>query len=457
MSTLLRNMLVAGLACAGTTAQASPGEHVRFGPALFVPILETGFEYHSNAYLAPGVAQTGREFDAIQSGVAFYLSPQARLDVETPQFLMEFEGKYFMRKQMLRGMNNLDRFQDGQGKLNVELWRRSVVGLSIRDRLASATQPDHRPELQSSLLRQLRNELNAVANFRIGGELFIDVGGGYAYHNYRVPGIEVIEGQEDNVFNWRNTYDVQSKIEWRFFPRTALVFEGRYEWNRWDQNVKATGLTEAPPDGRYHLGAYLVLPDSQFWKATVGLRGRVTRSLVIQADIGYGMGLYDYTAVLDQVPDIIENPTGTEFDCSAVGCDQDVKGVDGILASVQAKYDWGYNDKRRFGQLFTVQYRRNFADSYFTNYLAWDFVRGRIDSMWHPKITTYLDFTARFEKYRGEVDRDDTYLWTRLGLDYQTTPWAKLGLLGGWVQRASSQPTIQYDDFFIRLIAEFQY
>ena len=86
-----------------------------------------------------------------------------------------------------------------------------------------------------------------------------------------------------------------------------------------------------------------------------------------------------------------------------------------------------------------------------------NFVRGRIDSMWHPKITTYVDFTARFEKYRGEVDRDDTYLWTRLGLDYQATTWAKLGFLGGWVQRASSQPTIQYDDFFIRLIAEFQY
>ena len=39
--------------------------------------------------------------------------------------------------------------------------------------------------------------------------------------------IDQIEGQDNNQFNWRNTYDVQGKIEWRFFPRTALVFDGR--------------------------------------------------------------------------------------------------------------------------------------------------------------------------------------------------------------------------------------
>lgn len=435
-------------------AWAAPGDHIRAGNFTFIPSLRVGFGLNSNVFYSPGVAQTGSLSDQALTGIQFVLAPTAQFTYDSDAVYVDFKGTYWLRKYLEQKLSNADRFGDFDIGLTTVFFRKSVVGFSLSDRAVQRTQPTDQPTSFQALLSQIRNDLDGYVNFRFGPEMQLDTGGGWSIQRFTVPGVADFRNQ-----NTRNQYAVRARYKWKFFPRTAVVANFAYEMNRWRTNVVETQVPDDSAGLPGSLGNFLAVPNSDFIKATAGLRGRITKDFLFQIEAGYGVGNYSVNSIFEEVG--IDPSSGeqdnTEFDPALIGFDQGVKGVDGLLIFARAAYDFGFEEQRKFGQMLTLDYRKDFGDSYFTNYMAWNFVQLELKSMWHPKITSRLAGSMRFEKYRGEVDRQDIFLNVVGGVGFRFTEWVRLNVDATWVQRASSDPGIQYDNVNAQVAAVFTY
>ncbi len=197
----------------------------------------------------------------------------------------------------------------------------------------------------------------------------------------------------------------------------------------------------------------LALPDSQHLKMVAGLRGRITRWLVLNATAGYGSGVYDEESVSADADSGCDG-LALELDATANGFDSDAVGLDGLLLTLGATVDTEVG----FGQLRVgATYRKDFVDSYFTNYNAFNQVAAFIEADFGRSLTGGVRTSIRFEDYHGEIERNDILL--RLGTEWGVhfTQWATLSATAFWTERASNHADVQYDDVEFALLGTFTY
>jgi hypothetical protein len=434
---------------ASSLALAEPGEHIKIGEiGTFEPAIGVGVEFRSNAFLSVGAAQSSRPADAAVPAFNFLFTPSFALHLATPKVNFDMDGRYELRKYFGEDLaSRLDRFSDFNAGARLSVLPKGVVGFALREKAALRNRASDNRFFDNALLSQFRNDLGGDLIFRPGPEFDIALGVDWGYHDYRVPRSNGPEG-----LNNRNTAAPRLELNWRFFPRTAFVVDATYQAHRWQSNWIPTNQNEEA-DRTY--GRFLAMPDSDHVKVMSGIRGRLTPNFVLVAMVGYGGGFYNEASVIDQAT--AEGTTGAESDAEAAGFGTNVSATDGILVLLRSEVDYGYHDRKKFGVKFGVQYRKDFQDSFFTNYIHQHHIS--LDA--HALLGRYVSLDGRagvrVENYEGEVTRRDIF-WNIDGdVVFHPTAWFDIDAGVGWVQRASSQTEIQYDNVSANVTMTFSY
>ena len=234
-------------------------------------------------------------------------------------------------------------------------------------------------------------------------------------------------GERDRLNN-RNTYGPTLDVKWDFFPHTAVVFHTHYDLNRWGQN-SLDSLDGALGD--------ISVPNSSHFKATLGLEGRFTAKLYADLILGYGFALYDEASVAGAV----------------AAAAADLSGIDGLLVKTQLRYRITPETEASVG------YRRDFTDSFFTNYVTYDHLYAQFAAN-IADIRPRIRYSLRFEGYEGQVTRNDVVNSLDLGADYDFRKWGQVNAGFNWTQRAIAEQIYQdaeYDEFRFDVGATFTY
>ncbi len=430
----------------GSAAWAGPGDHIQAGPVEIVPSIMVGAEIRNNVFLTEKQPTLGG---------TFVFQPGLRLRVKTRPVNFLLDGKYDLRKYFDPVLApKLDQFGNFKVLARLDLFPEAVVGFTLQDKASGNSRENDQAFKNNALITQIRNELSAGLPIRPGSDVTIEPGFAWSHQIFRIPGLV-----EQLDFNNRNTYGPNLDLEWRFFPNTSFVVNAHYDFNRWDQNwvptndpLLAGGGTPGEVRG---FGEFLAKPDSDHFKGTAGMRGRITKIFLLDLEVGYGFGNYDDESVADE--SALDPGLGDEADPTAAGFGQDVTLTDAILLHVRPRFDLGFSEQRTFGQRITVQYRKDFQDSFFTNYVHSHSVLGGLESLWGRYLRTRVQGGARFEDYVGEEDRAD--IFTQLEGVVTVLPIRALPIdLGvAWQTRMSSDPTVEYDSIVGRVNVTFVY
>lgn len=428
--------MAGALALAGSS-WAGPGDHIRVGPAEFTPSVSVGFQAWSNAYLAQGKRADPRQ--AARPGVNFYLSPALKVDVDHEKVRFNFEGAYSLSKFLQPDLaQDLDRFSDFDAGFKLDILPKGVVGVHLYDRARLLNRSTADASYDGALITRLQNVLGVGLDFRFGPGVTLTPGVAWTYQNVRLP---AVTGQVP--FNNQSQVSPKLDLHWRFFPNTKFVVEAQYDRNRWRENFVASNGGD--------LGDFIGLPDSDHFKAITGLRGRITRMFVLTLTAGYGYGDYLDDSVSDEAGGNAEaDPTGE-------GYGQDVRPIDAFLATARFGLDLGHSEEKTFGQLLALQYKKDFEDSFFTNYVAYNDVELSLTSRWGRFLGSRLHGGVRFEDYRGEVERKDTFFTAGGNLAVIPAKWMTINVGAIWNQRASEVDSVEFDNVIGSLVARFTY
>ncbi len=435
----LGGLLAAALV--GPLARAEPGDHVRLGEAELTPALLMGVDWHSNVYRTAG--ELGNE-DPPQGGANLSLAPQLALSLSGPDAVMSAMGQYGIRKFLVADQSNLDNFGEVDSRFNLDLLPNSAVGFRTQDSFRRTNYPTEASDADQALLFRSNALLSGYLAVHPGSALSLDLGATYLYDNYEGTSVS-----ENPALNSKNTFGPRAELKWTFFPKTALIADAEMQLARWENHVvTATGDAIGNPED---LGDYIAIPDSNTYKFRAGLVGRFTQRLVVNAVLGYGVSQYDENSVLDD-PAVSGDAT-SELDPSVFGAD--VSGLDGLL--IATGLEW----TPRANQSLTLGYTKNFTDSFFTNYIAYHYPYAKYRILVASRLGLSSEIGYRNESYVGELTRNDHFIKTKLGADYNATDWMDAGLLLGWTRRASAdtppKSTVEYDDFQIGGTLTFSY
>jgi len=414
-----------------TSAWARPGDHIRAGDAVIVPDIDLGMEYRTNIYR--------REDRNPPGGANLRVAPGIEIRSAGPELEFSVSGEYELRKYFKQTQTSLDRFTDFDFAAALKARKKQAVGVDLRWISGLRNNPTQAWWTDSSFHTQFHNDLDGFLVIRPGPALEFELGGGWAFDDFRVP--ESGTGDGTRGYDRRNSFGPRVMAKWTFFPRTALVADFGYDWLVWQDNwVSASGNVQG--EG---LGDNLAMPDSQHMRALAGIRGRFTRQFVLTTMLGYGTGSYDEQSVLD------EAGGGGEADPATVGFDADVRGIERLLVEVQGTYELTPDNKLIGG------YRKAFADSWFTNYLAYNHLYAKLLMRVGPRLSTEFGLSARFEGYHGEISRNDIYLRGRADASYHFQDWGAVTAGIWWDERASNTDIVEYDDFNFHLLTTFTY
>lgn len=433
-------MLPVGSGLASAATAASPGDHIHLGNLEIVPAVQVAGEFRSNPYYEEGGD------DPLDPGVNIWAHPTVDLNFDSTDFDFSAGVDYTARKYFTKKFNNLDRFTDFGLGFDADILPMSVVGLNIEDRLrnrARAADVDVEDvtvdPVEDANVRRLSNELLAQLAFRPGDVLQIDAGGHFDVDRYRMP-----EGSQDagqSNANNRVAYGPDVGVQWRFFPRTAIVADFMLEKYDWADNLVVGAGTTASAG----TGEFTGLPDGTIWQANAGLRGRVTEKLLVAVLLGYGSLTTDDDSVAADGADV----DASELDAVASGYGVDLQGFpDGLLANVEL----GYSPVD--SQTVTVGFSRDFQPVYFTNYVAYSHFFGRYNGRFYDRLAVGLEGGFRLENYAGEVTRTDGHARARLDLAYRVADFLDVGSAVGWSRRTSigdEYGEIEYDDVTVQL------
>jgi hypothetical protein len=296
-----------------------------------------------------------------------------------------------------------------------------------------------------------RNEARGALTIRPGTSLEVDLGAASDIQQFTLPECNKDSGcaniENSASLNSRLGYAAVADLQWKFFPKTALVagFEyGRFDWSDNFVNTQGDGLN---PD---QLGNYLGVPDGTWWHVDGGLRGRFTEKLVLGTVLGYTSMTYDEATV---TADGSNESDALPVDLSPAqaGFDADLKG---LTASVELGYEVSEN------QRLVLSYGRDYQDVFFTNYVGFNRVTGTLQGTAWKRMDYELGAMYRREAYEGEVSRDDHFLRASGSAAYAAMEW--MDVTGGvvWTRRASvggTNPAIEFDDTRLSLGLAFHY
>ena len=444
-SRLLGQGLIAAAAALtlSSAAVAAPGDHIPLGNAVITPSIDAGWEHRTNAF------QTNEGGNGVSN---LLFAPNLQITAEGPRSDFSLSGHYEGRFTLLFGrgdadvLYSLDRWTDFNVDSQLNTLKGQVLQLGfsesigMRNNLASVS-----GVLPSggAYQRQFRNAFSTVATVRAGPSLDIRLHGNWAYSKYWVPFSNTGRGFRD--LNTKNEFGPRLDVQWTFFPRTALIVESELILNRW-QNTLIGGIPESNTGPG--LGVELAMPDSIFSKTRVGVRGRFTPRLVVVGMAGYGIANYNEASVTSptELTDFGKDLGGRGVANAPLGMR-----LEPLLVQLQAKYEVGPTQKLVLG------YNKDFADSWFTNFLAYNEVYGRWDGQFVERINTSANISYRRENYSGEITRSDDLVRAGGDVGYQIQDFASVTGGVAWIRRLSSQQRLDYDDVNIHISANFTY
>lgn len=435
---------------ASGTAVAAPGDHIGGDNATLVPSLDVGVQHRTNVYLQEGDAGGGVP---TSDGTALYVTPAIGLNARSDAAIFGLDFSYTARKFFQSDVQNLDRFNIIDGGLRLNLLPRSPVGFKISDRLSlTGYEAEDDAQVSKSAYQQhFANDLAAFVAVHPGGPLEVDVGGRLGVDNWSVPeefksdatdrdnDLDTTSGLTGPGLNSRLSYGPVLRAKWRFFPKTAVVLDVDYTRQNWADNV-----LDAQGDGvsREEVGDFLGVPDSSIWRARTGLRGRVTDKLVLTALVGFGQAIYSEDSVTTAADDLGVGDSDEFSDTT--GFATDLKSFPGgLLAEVSADYSPAKD------HTFTLGYRRDFQDTYFTNYVGYDRGLLKYEGRFVDRVGLELSGMYRAERYVGEVTRNDGLIKAGGELAYYVQDYLSIRAGSGWHGRRStdgSHPEVEYDD-----------
>lgn len=418
-----RTILTLLFAALPSVASAAPGDHIRAGDAELVPSIRLGTEYRTNVYRT--------EVEPV-GGANLLLSPGATLAVGGDDHSFKMGGSWELRKFLFVQENEatsgltagerasrFDRYSDFGVSAGADLFRREVVGLTLSDSINLRNNSTDAQFAEAPFTSQFRNTLAGGLPIRPGPALSITPGASWSFDQYLVPRDESFDSR---VLSNRHAYGPNLNAKWAFLPRTSVFASASYRVNSWG----------AGPLGE-DLGAALTIgsPDSQFIRTMAGIDGRFTERLFLNLGVGYGVGLY-------------------EAGINAAG-------LDGLLLSAQARYQFIQGEGDEGGASWNLGYQKEFRDNFFTNYVAvnriYTGVSGKVQDF-RPS----LRYELRFEGYEGDLNaRQDLVNRLNADIGYAVSNWAVITPGAYWQQRASSDDSVEYDDWNVHLFGTFTY
>jgi len=236
---------------------------------------------------------------------------------------------------------------------------------------------------------RLRGALDPTAVFRPASAIELRLGGTIGGEEHRGP----YDLSSTSALGPRLELGPTWEAKWRFFPRTAVIIQGGYLLN---QRVGSTGT---------------------LFDIMGGARGRLTPRLSAELLAGYG------SARINGVP--------------LLG------GVQRLLIHARIDADL------RTGQA-SLAYRKDHADPHITELVSFHRVEGRVAMQPWGRLGWELAASGAGEVYLGTVTRADLVAKVQPGLTWLASPRVALNAGGGWVMRASSDPSASFSDLELR-------
>jgi len=173
-------------------------------------------------------------------------------------------------------------------------------------------------------------------------------------------------------------------VDWRFFPRSHVLFNGevsRIIWGEFDSDT---------------VNHTAQLPSTQ-WKLWLGLQGDITRKLSFMGLVGYGN--VDFGE---------EGEEGSEFD---------VTGVSGLLGQVE------FSIKPALTQRLGVGFRRDFRFRYFTNRIIETQAYFKYRGLFFERLQVAADFSYTYRDLAGWVTRTEHQWGAGVNVDVLLARW----------------------------------
>lgn len=410
-----------------TPALAEPGDHVQLGKSTeLAPRLEFGFLSRTNITQSPS--------DPLP-GISLTVAPGGRLTHQTPDTQITLDGSYRLVKYFTRRLSSLDRFNDFNIQFDSAFLRTRPVGFVASNRAALVNNNATDRLGNTPFHTRTRNHATAGLQIRPGPILQLDLRGEHEFDDIRVP-FGAIDSDTRGL-NQRNGFGGRWNAEYLFFPRTAFVVDGNFTRYDWRENVVQRGST----------GRIVALPDSTHFRVFTGIRGRFTDRLVAVGQVGYGSANYSV--------DSVQQACGGAPECTpgaGNAFDAKLSGLERLLLVGQLSFE--FSPERRLA----LNYRKDFDDIFFTNYMAYHLVSLTGDSMLGDRFQVDGSAAVRQESYRGVIERNDVFLNMRGNAHYFFQDWIKLTAGIGYIQRnVPTAPNITFNDVQGRLLMVVTY
>lgn len=410
-------------------AHAAPGDHIRAGDTTIIPDVDLGVEYATNVYRS--------EVDATP-GANLRVSPGLTVGVDSPNNSFDLSGEWRIRQFLFVGsddgperadrLNALSRYNDFNLGAKLDALKNESVGLVLSNSSSLRNNQADNELSDAPFSTQVKNTLGGGVRLSPGPALGVIPGGTWGYDDYRLS--EVVGSRQR--FNSRSSYGPTLDVHWNFFPRTSLVLNSSYTFNRWSENEATSGEGDV---------SAVAVPDSTQLRVQTGIQGRFTQRIFVDLLVGYGMGLYDVASVDGSIAD-------------TTGADQNFSGLQGLLVSTQLRY------KLAPTSAMAVGYTRDVEDSFFTNFVVYNQVYAELSAEVAGGLRPSIRYGIRFEEYAGAVNRSDVFNRFDATVSYDMQEWATLSMGGGWQQRGIAQAEFQaaeYSDVRLNFLSTFRY
>ena len=447
-----------------SVAGAAPGDHIGNEKVEFAPSIGLWGAWRSNVYLQEGEIGGG---DPTVSGAFLELRPGATLKVKSQDVKFGLDFAYTPRLYLDSALSNLNRFTFYNVGAKLNLFPNSKVGLNLSDRLSLSGRETEAESADWAYLTVLTNGAEAALAIRPGSSMEVTVGGTVDFTDYKTdagtnPLVSTGTGSLGlAALNRRLAYGPKATLSWKFLPKTAVLASYSQSWFFWNNNFLYAQGDGLNPSEANNFDAYLGVPDGTDLRLSTGLRGRFTDKLVLGFQLAYVRMMYDEQSV---IADAEDGPAGIDISNDA-NADTQGFGAD-LTAGLGAEVELGYDiseDNR-----LTLGYRRDFADIYFSNYLAYHQYSVGYSGLIADRLSPELSASLRQETYTGEISRRDNFIRLRGDLTYAITKYLDVGGGAWWTQRASvdtpddnalddANPAIEYDDINVHLGVTFTY
>lgn len=405
------------LICTG--GYSAEDEGITFGNFHFSPSIEFQSLIESNVRHS-----TGNE----EADTGFGIKPSAVLLLDNYNTYFNFSGYYYLLKYSgLFGYDHsdIDIYDNGGTNMTLKINKKGKFIPEISDNFYNLAYPrEEFSQIEKNLLYRLHNDAFVKISYSPGDTIELNIKGSLNFDRYSTP-VMNINRITSPVFN------LQPK--WRFLPKTAILIDayiGYYDKRFYEEAAVYYG----DPESGLGTG-FTTLPNAQFFKTMLGITGQVSSKIQVQLMAGYGEA--DYEEVINQ---ITNEPL-----------DEDVRNEDGIIGLFQLKW------VPKTTYIFTLKGRRDFIDSYFTNFYVGNSISGKFEGLFLNRFKLTGEMTGSMIDYRGAVMRSDVVLNTSITLSYQAKKWLSADAKYIFDYLDSTLTEVNYVDNRIYLALDLKY